>query len=191
MCATRSQTVVPELFRSYPTISSQQHGYELKVWEAARATSAAPLIFEPFKIERHDVTVVDGAIRLNNPIYEAMLEAKRIDRSRSFGCVVSIGTGVMDIHGIDESKVPLHQIARTCADISINCDRVAQDFVGSEEGSLLHKTSRYFRFDVRRRMDAVDMVDWGRFNDITAFVDDYLSRSDVGDEIERCARALS
>jgi len=168
-----------------------QDGYELKVWEAARATSAAPLIFEPFHVERHGITVVDGALRLNNPIYEAMSEAKRIDRNRNFGCVVSIGTGVMDIHGIDESNVLLHQIAQTCAEISINCENVAQDFAGSDEGIDLHKSSRYFRFDVKRRMDAVDMVDWRRFDDITAYVDEYLNRQDVGGEIERCVKALS
>ncbi|CAN9247402.1 unnamed protein product [Alternaria alternata] len=133
VCATRNQTASKILFRSYRTTHGTPAEYDVSVWEAARATSAAPLIFEPFHIERHLLTVVDGALRLNNPIHEAISEADRIDESRGFGCVVSIGTGVMDIQSIPRSNVKMHQIAKTCVEISLNCEEVAQEFASSYE----------------------------------------------------------
>jgi patatin-like phospholipase/acyl hydrolase len=39
---------------------------EIKLWEAARATSAAPLYFAPMKIK--DQSFVDGGLQANNPL---------------------------------------------------------------------------------------------------------------------------
>ena len=179
------------MFRTYSTTDPSQADYPVKVWQAGRATSAAPLLFDPFTIEEYGITVTDGALRLNNPIFEAMAEARRIDRNRKFGCVVSIGTGVADVKGLDTESIKMHEVAKTCVDIAINCDNVARDFVGSDEGGELDNSHRYFRFDVRRQLDAVDLVDWTRLNDITAYVDHYLSEKDTGEKLQRCADALS
>ena len=39
---------------------------EIKVWEAARATSAAPAYFKPFAIKKYEL--LDGGLGANNPL---------------------------------------------------------------------------------------------------------------------------
>jgi uncharacterized protein len=73
--------------------------YDVKMWEAARATSAAPTYFEPacmraFDEDDRDHALVDGGVFANNPAVAAYSDAIR----KGWGddkeiYVVSIGTG--------------------------------------------------------------------------------------------------
>ena len=62
------------------------------VWEAGRATTAAPIYFPPHK-DRY----IDGGVMANNPTLSAMTEvvqaAVEEKKQAKFGLVVSIGTG--------------------------------------------------------------------------------------------------
>ena len=64
-----------------------------KVWEAARASSAAPYYFDPFK-ER----LIDGGVMANNPTLDSMAEILRQGewegKRVKIGLVLSIGTGI-------------------------------------------------------------------------------------------------
>ena len=66
---------------------------ERKVWEAARASSAAPYYFDPFK-ER----LIDGGVMANNPTLDSMAEILRQGewegKRANIGLVLSIGTGI-------------------------------------------------------------------------------------------------
>lgn len=69
------------------------------VWEACRASSSAPLYFEPFPMTitpankaAIQFTLIDGGVAVNNPAIVGMLEAKRIKHTGPIH-VVSIGTG--------------------------------------------------------------------------------------------------
>ncbi|KAL5471066.1 hypothetical protein EMCRGX_G029142 [Ephydatia muelleri] len=63
-----------------------------KVWEAARATSAAPIYFPP-----HNERYIDGGVMANNPTLSAMAEIVEATMSEGkqvkFGMVLSVGTG--------------------------------------------------------------------------------------------------
>ena len=65
---------------------------ERKVWEAGRATSAAPHHFPPFK-----KYFLDGGIMANNPTVDAMTEVlaklKEEKSDSALTCVLSLGTG--------------------------------------------------------------------------------------------------
>ena len=70
-----------------------------KVWEALRATMAAPAVFPPF-----EDCFMDGALVANNPTLTAMAEISEYKQGhQKLGCVLSIGTGV-------ESSVPINNI---------------------------------------------------------------------------------
>jgi len=130
-----------------------------------RATSDPPpkkkgCCFPPFKILRLGLTVVDGALRLNNPINEAIGESYRLDRTRSFGCIVSAATGYTDISPLEEKGIQLHQVAKTYVDISLNCKNVARNFGRSPHGLLLIENEQYFRFEVMGCLDQVDLAGW-------------------------------
>ncbi|KAK0515924.1 hypothetical protein JMJ35_001958 [Cladonia borealis] len=57
---------------------AEQPKNELNVWEAARATSAAPSFFKSFKSERNNRGYLDGALYHNNPVRVADLERRLI-----------------------------------------------------------------------------------------------------------------
>ena len=65
---------------------------DLMAWEAARASSAAPIYFHPFK-----EIYVDGGVMANNPTLDAMseifLQGKKEGKDIRLGLVFSLGTG--------------------------------------------------------------------------------------------------
>lgn len=68
---------------------------ELKTWEAARATSAAPRIFTPFCHQASKQVYIDGAVYHNNPILVADTERKLLWPAEGHNhpdFVLSIGT---------------------------------------------------------------------------------------------------
>uniref|UniRef100_A0A8W8JBB5 PNPLA domain-containing protein n=1 Tax=Magallana gigas TaxID=29159 RepID=A0A8W8JBB5_MAGGI len=104
------------LFRTYeePPNSETDHRFhcpksykEQKVWEAARATSAAPSYFKSFE------NYIDGGLSANNPTLDLLTEFHKQNRhpKKSIGVVVSIGTGKTDFqkasnHDPDLSLTP-------------------------------------------------------------------------------------
>lgn len=56
----------PIFLRSYQNPNKLSPLPDCKIWEAGRATSAAPVYFEPIKVGAY--TLVDGGLSANNPI---------------------------------------------------------------------------------------------------------------------------
>lgn len=87
----------PFFFKSRHAKNSEKEGYDFYMWQVARATSAAPTYFEPFKLEVNgDVdyyTLIDGGVFANNPAMCAYIEAKATFPDADEIIVVSIGTG--------------------------------------------------------------------------------------------------
>jgi len=87
-------TAPPTIFRSYNAEGVSRS--KCAIWEAARATSAAPSFFKPMTINNPTppITYVDGGLGYNNPSQLALVEAQRIWNSKNKDiCLVSIGTG--------------------------------------------------------------------------------------------------
>jgi len=81
------------LFRSYD--STRDDADCCAIWQAARATSAAPSFFEPIviRVPAPGGSYVDGGVRYNNPSSLALDEARQIwPRVKRFS-LVSVGTG--------------------------------------------------------------------------------------------------
>lgn len=83
----------PTIFRTY--YGRRIRPSECALWQAARATSAAPTFFKPMSIDRPrpPITYVDGGMGHNNPSEVALDEARRIWPSCTQFGLVSIGTG--------------------------------------------------------------------------------------------------
>ena len=80
----------PFFFKSWRDESRQ-----VKMWQAARATSAAPTYFEPASIPvaGDDLALIDGGVFINNPAVSAYAEARRLYQDEDEFLVLSLGTG--------------------------------------------------------------------------------------------------
>lgn len=144
VCATRAQTLHPVLLRSYTTYAPSEENHDCFIWEAARATSAVPLFFEPTTL-MSGATLVDGGLRHNNPIKEVLNEAEYLYPNAGYKTVLSIGTGLIDAHGLAVSQPKYHAVIKTCIDLSHNANNEAQKFVREKQGSELRENGTYFR----------------------------------------------
>ncbi|CAD0083511.1 unnamed protein product, partial [Aureobasidium vineae] len=99
--AAVSSCVVLSNYNRFPETSLPYHferpekaSAELRIWEAARATSAAPTYFTPFSHPSSKQTYYDGGVYHNNPINIAERERKLIwPEVKEPDVVISIGTG--------------------------------------------------------------------------------------------------
>ncbi|KAF5981974.1 coenzyme A synthetase [Fusarium bulbicola] len=111
VCAHSKANNSPVNIRSYTTSTSVDSLSLLpcKIWEAARATSAASGFFDPIKIGWQDY--VDGATGRNIPVEEVFNEAKVIwpDEPSRIQYFVSIGTGIPEPKDFGENLAEIQK----------------------------------------------------------------------------------
>ncbi|KAF3015299.1 hypothetical protein E8E14_008148 [Neopestalotiopsis sp. 37M] len=166
-----------------------QFNYECSIWEAARATSAAPLFFEPITLRRSGATFVDGAVRANNPVEEAVNEARSLWPDREVGCLLSLGTGISVRPGFDPKKNSLHAVLASLAKIATDANAKHIAFKNSHYGSQLTRSRRYFRFSVSQGVSDIAMSDFMKLPIMQSATIQYTA--EVSKEIEECARQLA
>ncbi|KAF5010278.1 hypothetical protein FDECE_3563 [Fusarium decemcellulare] len=88
---------------------------DFKIWEAARATAAAPTYFQPFYHRGTGKTYVDGGIVHNNPVQIASTECDRIwpDCPLPPDILVSLGTGIVVDPDSGRMKKPTNRTMET------------------------------------------------------------------------------
>ncbi|KAG7409935.1 Calcium-independent phospholipase A2-gamma [Fusarium oxysporum f. sp. rapae] len=83
----------PVLFRSYENPLEKSELPGIKLWEAARATSAAPMYFAPLEVGGYKF--LNGGLQANNPMGWLWNEVLSVfSPARSTNCFLSIGTGI-------------------------------------------------------------------------------------------------
>lgn len=163
-----------------------------KIWEAARATSAASSFFDPIRINVGGVgeEFVDGATGANNPVQELWNEAKDMwdpePLDSNLKCIVSIGTGVPSV---EPFRTGLLEIGDTLVRISTETERTAETFQRAH--SDLDDSNRYFRFNVRNGLEKIGLEDSSQKDTIMAVTRRYVESQDTFKLMRLCAANLA
>jgi patatin-like phospholipase len=121
---------------------------DIKIWEAALATSAAPLYFRPFMHENTQTEHVDGALWANCPARVALTEMSRLwpTQAASLDILVSLSSGkqtkkpgwipdALKFKGFDEIVECFHRLL----DTQDRWRSIWESFHGLDEQSRLHR----------------------------------------------------
>lgn len=190
---------VPARLRSYSS-RMDSATKDVKVWEAAMATTASPGEFTQIKIGPMSVPYVSAGLGFSNPAKEALDEADRIWQVSNIGCMVSIGTGVMPPARLESywesmsflNFLSLENIARgpellaTFFRAATDCERVHEEM--SRDARLLNL--KYFRFNVEHGLQDVGRNDASKVDKIKSATTIYLDRREVRNSLVFCASQL-
>lgn len=149
LCATAERLAAVTIFRSYHLQGAAEAGnIQCCIWEACRATSAAPFFLAPIRIGLS--RYVDGALSCNNPAAKLLEEARTISGDREVGSLLSLGTGIRQLQDVFTGL----KIVKTLK------EKVLQ--TQDTHGALLKQFSGrkvYHRFDVNIGLDKVGLAE--------------------------------
>lgn len=152
------------------------------IWEAGRATSAAPLYFPPMEIQGH--RFYDGGMQSNNPILETIEEAYLLHGvDAPIRALVSIGTGK------SESREPGRDLVRVMKSLSArttNTEAKHDEFL-RRYGSL-HDS--YFRLQEPDALGKIDLAASDKLEEVEKLADEYLISEQGRALISQCAWKL-
>lgn len=173
---------------------SEKPETEIKVFEAARATSAAPTVFKQFEHKASGQVYLDGAIHLNCPVGAALREQKLIwpeNADRSPDIVLSIGTGFNTMmrkpvgNSDQQPRGPfagVRKLYKTAVDnitTSLNAEKMWRDFLLHSQVPE-HLKDRYVRLNLKLQKDPPQMDEVSQLDEI-----ERKTRSQFDREAER------
>ncbi|RSM02025.1 hypothetical protein CEP52_008226 [Fusarium oligoseptatum] len=189
VCATQCLNRSQVQFCSYRDPVHHNRAEGIKIWEAARATSAASAYFDPIKIGPHSFEFVDGGIGTNNPVFETRNCARDLWQASSntnfdeqIRCLVSIGAGVGQSYsakGLD--------MRNNFSPFLTDTEATASRFASSHEH--LAKANKYFRLTIPSGIGNIDLVDTSKPEDILGRTFMYLEEN-CTEQLDQCAKVL-
>ncbi|KAJ3563826.1 hypothetical protein NPX13_g8067 [Xylaria arbuscula] len=173
-------------------LRAEDQSDDFRIWQAARATSAAQTFFKPYLHQPSQMMYEDGAVVRNNPVRLAYEEARRIwSAGAPPDMVLSLGTGIQigDDGKIAETKDPKYEsfkkvlpqgvkrMVETGLDMvqaTMNCQREWVDFKSAFRGQLGRNCHR-FNIGLQNKPPSIDQVDQvdGLATDSQKYIRDY------------------
>ena len=190
MPALNVTPAIPHRFRSYQARKHQT--VNCMIWEAARATSAAPTFFKRIVIRGSGTSqsYVDGGMGCNNPIMQVLEEAELVFPSRRVACVISIGTGQAQTLAIPrpgrlQQILPLDVVKAICG-IATDCEWHAQEVARRVQGM----PNVYFRFNVEHGMQSIGLGQWERLDEVATHTGQYMRMVEVDQKLDAAVAAV-
>ncbi|KAK4217663.1 hypothetical protein QBC37DRAFT_479573 [Rhypophila decipiens] len=187
VCALPAQNQrAPKRIRGY--LADDDWDQDIKIWEAARATTAAPSYFKPMIVKSGTrlEELIDAAMGFNNPTSEVLNEAMQVlDPSCKLGCVVSLGTGTREKH-LKGSFTRAVQAVKLMKNVTTDSDRVEDEV----QKIFRDIPSTYFRFTVPNAAAKVGMTKYKKIGELKVMTEDYLDSVTARQDIERVAEIL-
>jgi hypothetical protein len=182
---TYEQNSEPALLRSYGNARQTVVLFnECKIWQACRATSAAPTFFDPIEIGRYKQRFIDGGMLYNNPVKLVHREAKFMWPDRK-PLLISIGTGSAPGK---EFTGGVHKIVKAMQEILTQTEREASDFYQSNDD--LVKDNLLFRFNVTQGLADVGLQEFNEVKKIATATATYLDDGEVNGKLMACIKRI-
>lgn len=170
---------LPTKFKTY---SISDDFRDCKIWEVARATSAATTFFPSISCGEQEIEFIDAGFGHNNPTDILLSEAEDIFDNQDFDCILSIGTGLNKAISIEDSRLSILDALKKMTTSSEAAHR--------RLGRRLPEDV-YFRFDVVQGLNDITLSDWEKSSRISAYTTNYLAEFYVERSINKCARILT
>ncbi|KZT32195.1 FabD/lysophospholipase-like protein [Sistotremastrum suecicum HHB10207 ss-3] len=180
-----------------------------QVWQAARATSAAPGYFKPMTIRtpEKEFKFLDGGLNYNNPAFQLLGERRKLiqEASRTDDqdpdpsathlpheiCFISLGAG-----GEDRVKLRWYHLLSlplisSYLGINVILCKIATDTEKAHESfKNLHDPGEfnYFRFNVKKGLEGVALGHWWKLSNIRNKTRAYLAEHEA--KINEAAEVL-
>ena len=190
VCCTSGETSTTALLRSYHSTRGANDLYRtVRIWEAARATSAASTFFDPIQIGENGQRFLDGGTVANNPVRQLWGEAvDMIDQqalTNDLNCLISIGTGEPSYKGFDDTVMG---IVNTLSSIATETEETANSF--HQEQSRLFDKRVCYRYNVPRGMGDIGLAETEQRAAIKSMTDAYLQSELIQSSMRSCVRVL-
>ena len=171
----------PTLFRTY---HAEPAWKDCKIWEVARATSAATTFFDSIKIGRDAISFIDAGFSYNNPCQILLDEAKKAIPHRPTSCIVSIGTG---LEGAVRVNTRFRTLLKALADMATSSRAVHTQLQRDFDSKGPQK---YWRFDEDVALKEIKMDNWKKLRNIAGHTHNYLNSPATTAAIQNCAESL-
>lgn len=181
----------PKLLRTWS--ADKNPGYNCTIWEAGRATSAAPTFFKRICIGSPGMQeeFIDAGIGCNNPVQYLVQEAQReFGPEKDVACIVSIGTGKPKVAGFKapgrfQRLLPLDLINVLKA-ITTDSETVASMM----QTRYQHCDGLYHRLNVERGLEEVSLEEWEKLGEVKTHTMDYLCAKENSQKLDVIVNAL-
>ncbi|KAL2856133.1 acyl transferase/acyl hydrolase/lysophospholipase [Aspergillus pseudodeflectus] len=194
VCAASAKSLKssPRLFRTW--MSNINPSENCTIWEACRATTAAPTFFKSIRIGRPGVQeeFVDAGLGCNNPVKQLLLEAcQEFGKDRPVSCIVSIGTGKARVIRLNKPRGLDRWIHRdlvgALAKMATDSEEVAREM----ERRFEDRKGPYFRLNVDQGLEDITMEDWEKLGEVATHTKNYIvDNGSARAAVERIVAAL-
>lgn len=173
----------PIIFRSYPAPCSDPELQETvdgaAIWEAIRATTAAPTYFKPIHIG--PVRFVDAAFGgFNDPGLVVQSQAQKIWPDRKIDVFLSLGTGQHIQRGLMHNNLPQLglDLCRTFMRV-LTSNEVITHWIETELGQ-----SVFFHFSVDNGLGDINIANWQMLGKFETLTNKYLEKEESVEKIK-------
>jgi len=215
--AMRAQNVgMSTLFRTYRVRANQE--FNCEIWEAIRATTASPLLYEPILIGKDwsKQQFINAELGANNPIGYMIEEKQKVWLRQGnwpppdIGCIVSIGSGKGKLISMPteqkatvtstftgliwKSESPTQARERLLYEVMVriakDCEKKHQQIKESYGRDEEHV---YFRFNIEHGLQEIEETDYNETTaqSIRTAVRDYLEHADSSIPFEEVVDKLA
>ena len=172
LTSLKSALGLPRILSTYDPNDRQT-----RIWEALRATSAAPTFFEEMTFGTPKMTYLDGGVGFNNPCAEVAYAAKALWEDKQIGVIVSVGTGLQSIPSVKKvaSWLPFGlgtdiSLAAALAGMATSTARVDNEM----KRTYYSTGTKYYRFDVDRGLANISLEQWMKEDEMASLTVQYM-----------------